>query len=300
MTLSSPSSSSSAGNTSSASQGTPSSPAGQHGAHQATGGVPSGGAGFDIDSIISPLREEIGSLKKGYHTAHSEAREANERMAKVAKLLAGEDGDSGEGEGEGEGDGWYDSVLSELIAAKAKGIEMPLTGRLAAELQRTQSETKELKAQLRKAMGALQQVSDPQRAQDHAAYAQMDSMLMQEAQSVWGADVSEHQVRALSTQITEFLRQVQREAPEKWHQIRHNPRSQQKIIRHFVSESIPKQHRNLMQEVREAQQPLTRQDIMEAIQEAQQIKNPDQRAKVIEVARRRLLELSFDQRRGQR
>jgi hypothetical protein len=55
-----------------------------------------------------------------------------------------------------------------------------------------------------------------------------------------------------------------------------------------------------MQEVREAQQPLTREDIMEAIQEAQQNKNPEQRAKVMEVARRRLLEQSFDQRRGRR
>lgn len=299
MTQSSPSSSSSAGN-SSAGQGSGQSQ-GNGAAHGATGGVPSGGAGFDMDAILNPMREELGSLKKGYHSAQNEARSANERLSKVAKLLSGE-GEDGDEDGEGgeEGEGWYDSVISELIAAKAKGIEMPLTGRLAAELQRTQSETKTLRAELNKALKALQQVSDPNRAQDQAAYAQMDSFLVQEAQKVWGDEVSPHQIRGIASQITEFLQQVQKESKEKWAQIRHNPRSQQRIVQHFINASIPPQHRNLMQEVRESQQPLTRQDIMEAIEEAKAIKDPNTRAKVMEVARRRLLEQSFVQGRGRR
>jgi hypothetical protein len=284
MTVSSTTSGGSAGNSNVS--------AGQGGGNAATGGGDSSG-GFDLESIINPMREELSSLKTTTERAVSGSQKAQQRLDAVTRALSGDEGNADEAD---ESDGWYDTVLSELIAAKAKGFEMPITGRMAQVLQATQEEQKRLKAELKKAQAIIEKTADPYTQQDNNAYAQMDSMLVQEVQKVWGDDANQNQFRAVAGEVTAFIKQVKDQQPEKWAQIRHNPRMQQRIVSHFVNQSIPPAHRNLMQETQEAAQPITRADIVAALEEAKTIKDPAQRAKVVEICRQRLFETMANSR----
>jgi len=268
--------------------GTPTQPSGnqqhQHGQSQ----HPGSSGGGDAAAMFAAMRAEIDELKKGHGQSSREAREARQALDRIRKAASGEDDGEGE-ENENQAPAWFDGVLTEILEAERRGVKLPISSQLAVELHKTQSELAQAIKALKQVQGKADQLGDPETTVNNRAYDQMDEYVGETLENVFGGDYPPSVGKAVTGDVIRFLKELQQEAPQKWHEIRRNRTAQRKIVQHFVNEHIPMHLRKLHSQVREANEPFSHGDAREALREAMALK-PEDRAKVMPIVRQRFWE----------
>lgn len=248
----------------------------------------------DVHQMLQSMQGELAALRKSSSSGQAAARAAQERLERVRAAFDDSQGEPEAEEGGGD-EAWFNEILDGLLDARQRGVEMPLTSRLAVELKKRQDENAALRKQLNDIAKKTDHLADPELSVDRVAYAQMDGMIGDSLGHVFGNDYPPTIGKAVTTAVVNFLGELKREAPDEWKEIRRDSQSQRKIVQHFVNEHIPARLRELNRNVTEAQRPFTHRDAREALLEAKRLPM-DQRQKVMPHVREKFWETMFERK----
>lgn len=242
-------------------------------------------AGGDVHEMLAAMQAEMSNLKGAASKAQGESAHARKTLERLQKALGGE-------ESQEEQPQWFDNVLGELLEARQRGMDMPITSQLAVELHKSQQRQAELEKQLERLQGKTEYLADPDTQVDVRAYDQMDSFLGESLENVFGGEYPPGMADSVSKSIVTWLKQLKTESPEEWRELRRNPQNQRKVVQHFVDKHIPAHLRKMQANLIEQQQPFTHEDALEAYQEAMQLP-AEQRAKVMPMVRSKIWETMY-------
>lgn len=273
-------------------------------------GQDAGGDGGDVD--LDALYEHIGAQSEELKNTRRDLmglKGTNEKnqafLDRLRQAVVGEEKKSPSRKDELEGQ--LDHYLRAALEAERKGKPMPLTANLASQFFESQIRAEEEKAELQKRIDMLEKAAkranDPRVQIDNAAYSDIDSLIENGVRAIYGvddayADQREHQFEAIARQIGNVIKQIRTEDPQTWNRLARNPGDRRKLVTHFIEKNIPPKARQVMEQERLRNTPLTVDDMMQAFGEAKGIKDPKVKAQMTTSLRRDILAESFAQRRG--
>ena len=195
-----------------------------------------------------------------------------------------------------------DHYLQAAVQAEREGRPMPLTANLAAEFYEHATEVEQLKSRWEAEIAALKQqvqkASDPSEAINLQAYTNMDSHLQNALNTIYGpgaeyADQKEAQFEALGKVIGKEIRELAQEDPQAWDNIRRSPAKQQKLVMHFVEQSLPPRARQILAQEQLMNEPTSMDELIQAFNEASAIQDDRERAQVKGMIRREILAMKM-------
>lgn len=280
-------------------EGAPASPA-------AEGGAP------DFQSMLAAMQQESGAryqeLDSRYNATSKELGSTKETLDRLRAALSPETG-GGKGDPGGfeskisAAEAQLDQYLAAAVEAERQKRPIPLTTNLAVQffqqqiemLKEKQTHQTEL-ADMKRQLAAL---SNPERQIDVTAYSNIDTQVHTALQQVYGdnddyAAQRTHQFDAITKQIGSEIKELKKDDPDLWDRIRRDPKSQAKLVRHFVEKNIPPRARQILEEDHVKKTPMTTNELMEAFREAKEkIKDPREREQITSRIRQELLARKF-------
>lgn len=273
----------------------------------AAAGAPSGastGAGEvsgsdgapQLDQKLGELREENTKLKSSFDNYRQETAADRELLKRLKSAFspAEEKGKSRSEHLQGE----FDQFLQRALELKARGQELPMTQQLAVNFYESQLESlKEidaLKAELAKVKGDTERANDPSAPVNNLAYTQMDTFLQQSLDQLYGNDQKafaskKHMYNAVSSELAEHLKGMQRQAPGEWDQLRRSPGKMQSLVNDILRSIVPPKAMQLIEEQELKATPMTKGELWGAFREAQQLfqsaKTPEEKKKALDLQR---------------
>ena len=238
------------------------------------------------------IREYLASLENETRSARAESAQAREYFQKMASVFSGEE----EKDDRDPTEVLLDQILEAAYESdKAGQGGMPFTVQLAQHLASSQKQLKALNAKLAEIEGRNRQLASPHHQHDQQAYMAIDNLITDAITDRVGvADVQMEE--AVGKKIVAEIQSLQKEDPDAWNKVRKSPKLQQRLVEHFVEQSIPKHLRALEREAVDMATDITLDEANSAIEEAKMIKDPTLRAKAIEIARQAKWEVQFSGR----
>lgn len=192
-----------------------------------------------------------------------------------------------------------DHYLEKALEAEKAGQPIPLTTNLAVNYFQDKIASEKSNADLQRTIQALQSkidnLSNPQQAQNNQAYSNMDSHLITTLDTLFGdpgkvTPQKQAQFQAISTQVGQAIKRLQKEAPAQWDQIRRNPDLQKQVIDNYVRQNLPPAVTRMMEQEKLSKQTMNQGELWEAFREAKDIADPEERAEIRTKIRQQILQ----------
>ncbi len=227
-----------------------------------------------FETMLSGLESEVKESK-------AESKASKEQLEAIRKVFSNETAPPPE-------EIELQEFMADFEAARKRGIEMPITEKLAKKLadnkKSQSSELAELKEKIKKLEAAAGAISDPGYQSETAALYKMSDILVDTLKGMYGA-VDTHIENAVAQKIRNEIDRIKKEAPDNWNEIRKSERLQKAMVNHFVKQVIPVKARELMDKEVAENTPIDMNALGKAFKEAKEMKDPEQRSKAIRYVR---------------
>lgn len=267
----------------------------QFGNESTTGEAPGAGA-----EQFQQMQLQFQQMQEQLQKTQSELSQAKTANATLDKLKAA----LGTPIEEEEGPDWFDTVLAQALEAEKAGRPIPLTVRIATELKQSQDANAKMLQELQRLKQGQAALQSPDAHQNAMAYAQIDSMVNNKIEAIYGG-ANPHILQAVTNAMAAELKQLQATQPHVWAQVRSSPQHLETMTNSFIAKVVPPQAMNILNEKMEMEKPFTSADALEALKEAKALaqrnpENSERYHKLATLARERYWENKFaeGQRRG--
>jgi hypothetical protein len=246
--------------------------------------------GGDAHEYLDSLSSEVKSLREEKSRMSSQMKEHGETLSRVKKAFGGEEK---ERTPDDEDQDFLDMYLEEALEDQKKGGKgLPLTTKLAMELVAARKDLRAMKADMAKLGKGQEQLYDPNLQYDREAYGSLDMQVQNSLHSIYG-EINPYMFDSVTKAMADEIKTLKAQKPQVWAEIRRNPEYQKRMAMHFVSKSVPPKARQIMEDERERNTPMTMKELNQAMREADEIRDVGQRTKIKESIRQKILEERF-------
>jgi hypothetical protein len=234
------------------------------------------GTGGEGAEFMNSLASEFGSIRGEIAHTRKEAQAARGTIDRIKEAVGVEN--------QAQEAYWYDEVLDQLLEAEKSGKSLPMTARLASVLAETQKASKQQAEMIARLEAQLRKQQNPDTHVNAQTYAALDTMIVGNLEKIFG-EVDSHLYDSVSVKIADALKDLQKNHPKQWENIRRSSDSQKKLVSWAIQGFVPPSAKKLVMDQWESQQPITDNDFQNAFEEAKQIPDAKLRAKAIEAVR---------------
>jgi len=242
---------------------------------------------------LKNLDSTVKNLDQKYHDANSRATESQETLDRLKKVLVGD-------ESEAEATPWYEDMqdyyLKQAMEAEKEGQGIPLTANLAVKLAEVARQNEALTKQLEDLTKKQQVMADPMVQLDNQTYMNIDTTIENQLGKIYG-EVPAFQFDAITKELSSTINQIKKDHPQAWDEIRRSPTKQQQLANHFVMKNVPPKAREMMQNEKIQNTPMTQQELLQAFDESKEIEDPKQRTRIQQNIRQSILEQMLQDKR---
>jgi hypothetical protein len=193
-----------------------------------------------------------------------------------------------------------DHYMQAAIEAERRGQPIPLTTNLAIQLFQGKIEQEREREQWTRELSALkrglQQAIDPDTQIDNQTYQNLDTLVLQAMDTLYGKepnDIKSFQFQSVAKAVGAEIRDLKKNDPELWHEIRRDPGRQAKMVQWIVKQTIPPKAREIMQEEHIRKTPMSTQELYQAFEEANAIEDPRERSRIRTAIRQEIVGRQF-------
>lgn len=267
------------------------------------------GGEFDYANAFKSTSQELTATKGQLETYRQKLegvqRQAEESGAVVQRLKEAFSPDGGKGEPDPVAD-WErqrDHYLEQALKAEKAGRPITLTTNLAVQFFddkiKAHKAEKANNDKISKLEETIKTLTDPNREVDHRAASHIDSLIVSTVEMLYGNDEKSYEQRAAQYHAiaSQVRKQIEQLKPATWEQIRRSPEKQKKLVEFVAEQNQPPKVRQILEQERLKNTPLSVGELKAAFAEAQKLKDPVQREKETADIRQQILSLSFGQKR---
>jgi hypothetical protein len=237
---------------------------------------------------LQSMRGEVESLK-------AEKNGLTAKFERVSKAFSDKDG--GDDRADEDPDARFlDTYLEAALEDQKQGGKgLPLTTKLAMETAALKKQLREMQAELKRHGQRQDFMASPDTKYDTDAYSTIDMQVQEAVEGMYG-EVPPHLFDAITKDISNEIKNLKKNNPEAWNQIRRNPEYLKRLGMHFVEKAIPPKARQMLQAEKERNTPMSMSEMRQAMKEADEIRDPQARGQIKEQIRQKLLEEMYNRR----
>lgn len=255
-----------------------------------------------LEALQNDREQESSQWSKKYNQLEGQHRQTSQTLDKIRQVFAPDQGDApSESEQRISGfEAQLDHYMQAAIEAERRGQPIPLTTNLAIQLFQGKIEQERERerlygdiAQLKQAMKAAQ---NPDNQVDNITYQNLDTSVLQAMDVLYGrepSDVKSYQFQAVTKALGAEIRDLKRNDPELWAEIRRDPNRQASMVRHFVKQTIPPKAREILMEDQIKREPMGTDELYQAFREADGIDDPKERQRIKVAIREEIIGRQF-------
>lgn len=242
-----------------------------------------------LEALQNDRQQETQQWSQKYSQLEGQHKQTSQTLDKIRQVFAPDSGDS-KSPAEQRIAGFeaqLDHYMQAAIEAERRGQPIPLTTNLAIQLFQgkieQEREREQLFGELAELKRTLNVVNNPETHLDNATYQNIDTSVLGAMDVLYGrgpSDVKSYQFQAVTKAIGAEIRDLKRNDPELWSEIRRDPQRQAKMVQHFVKQTIPPKAREILMEDQVRREPMTTDELMSAFREADGIEDPGERQKI--------------------
>jgi hypothetical protein len=162
-------------------------------------------------------------------------------------------------------------MMAEFEKAEASGHKMPLTQKLAITSLRSLIKQKKKDIENTKKFANIEARNNPEVMRDNKAFEAMEVILNESVDKLFGegADMQKQgMIASVAKQVNVEIGRLQKEDPSAWFKVRSNPAMQAKLINYFVEQNVPPKARQIIEEKRLQETPMSTGELWAAFREA--------------------------------
>lgn len=172
-----------------------------------------------------------------------------------------------------------DSLLEWGLARERAGESAPVTIQIGSDLYNALIEQQDINEKLLQRVKALEEkqqvMADPRHQINQHAYANMEMFVQQGIDGIYGHGdhvqvQKQYQYKAISAQIVDEIKKLQKTQPEVWNQISRDREKQRRMVSWFVEQNMPPAARRMVEKQRIMEEPQNVDSLMEAFREAKE------------------------------
>ena len=172
-----------------------------------------------------------------------------------------------------------DQTLEWGVDRARQGADAPMTVKIGADFYQYAAEQSEredqLMARIAKLEAQLAAAADPRTQINNLAFSQMDNFLTTALDGIYGPGQTymkqkTYQFKALSAQICDEIKLLQKEKPEVWESIARDREKQKRMVNYFVEQNMPPAARQMVERQRIREEPQGLPQLVEALREARE------------------------------
>jgi hypothetical protein len=242
-----------------------------------------------LEALQNDREQESSQWSQKYNQLEGQHKQTSQTLDKIRQVFA-PDSDKSQSAAEQRIAGFeaqLDHYMQAAIEAERRGQPIPLTTNLAIQLFQgkieQEREREQLFGELAELKRTLNVVNNPETHLDNATYQNIDTSVLGAMDVLYGrqpSDTKSFQFQAVTKAIGAEIRDLKRNDPELWAEIRRDPNRQNKLVQHFVKQTIPPKAREILMEDQIRREPMSTDELMSAFREADQIEDPGERQKI--------------------
>jgi hypothetical protein len=276
------------------------------GAGQQTTTHQGGAAAVDFNAMLEALQndraQEGEEWSQKYSQLEGQHRQTSETLDKIRQVFAPDSTESGSKTEQriAAYEAQLDHYMQAAIEAERRGQPIPLTTNLAIQLFQgkieQERERENFGSELAQLKAILARVDNPETQIDNQTYQNIDTSVLRSLDVLYGKepnDVKSYQFQAVTKAIGAEIRDLKRNDPELWSEIRRDPQRQAKFVQHFVKQTIPPKAREIMQEDQIRREPMSVDELYSAFREAGNIEDPKERQRIKTAIRQEIIGRQF-------
>lgn len=262
-----------------------------------------GGEVVDFQRMLQAMQakhgQETGALQGALRELQGKHGQAEQTLSKLRQVFVPTENAPDPTQGKiAQYEEQLDYYLQQALEHERAGHKIPLTTNLAVQFFQSQIALETERAEWKRTMTTMQQkldrVSNPDMRIDEQAFTSIDGHVISALDTIYGAgeeyfDQKKYQFRAVTSAIIDEIKDLKKNEPDLWDQIRRDPRRQQKMVLHFVERTIPPKARQILQDDQIRREPMAVNELWQAFREASEIQNPGERSRIRSMIRQEIL-----------
>lgn len=255
-----------------------------------------------LEALQNDREQESSQWSKKYNQLEGQHRQTSQTLDKIRQVFAPDSGDTpSEAEQRVAGyEAQLDHYMQAAIEAERRGQPIPLTTNLAIQLFQGKIEQEREREQLFGELAQLKQAmkiaQNPDNQVDNITYQALDTNVLQAMDVLYGkapSDVKSYQFQAVTKALGAEIKDLKRNDPELWAEIRRDPNRQASMVRHFVKQTIPPKAREILMEDQIKREPMSTEELRQAFREADGIDDPKERQRIKVAIRQEIVGRQF-------
>jgi len=222
----------------------------------------------DLPDTVDDTNEDLAELRSNYQNLANELGSLKTVADDVGRLKAAFAPAPAPEQGNG---AWWDDTFMQLLDADKRGQAMPLTARIGYQTHQNETRLAQVEAALREAKAELERVKNPVNRADQGTYARMDDLLTTNLEALYG-EASPALHNAISSEIVDGIRYLQKNDPKQWEQVRRSETLQSRLVDWATRKVVPPGAVDAVAREVEAQTPVTVDTFEQAAQELQSLR----------------------------
>lgn len=255
-----------------------------------------------LEALQNDREQESSQWSQKYNQLEGQHRQTSQTLDKIRQVFAPDQGDA-PSEAEQRIAGFeqqLDHYMQAAIEAERRGQPIPLTTNLAIQLFQgkieQERERERLYGDIAQLKQAMKQAQNPDNQVDNITYQNLDTSVLQAMDVLYGrepSDVKSYQFQAVTKALGAEIRDLKRNDPELWAEIRRDPNRQASMVRHFVKQTIPPKAREILMEDQIKREPMGTDELYQAFREADGIDDPKERQRIKTAIRQEIIGRQF-------
>lgn len=273
------------------------------------------GGGGDVVDIREQLKSTHGELQQTksalqdymgrFETVQKQATSANEVVDRLRQVFDPEAGQQ-KADPTAEWQQQLDMYLKAAWDADKAGKPIPLTTNLAVQFFQDKIAAHQREEQLTSTINELVEtvkaLKDPNREVNHRAASDIDATIEEYVERLYGTGDEtlpqrSAQYNAIAHQVKAEIMKLQKENPGVWEQVRRNPEKRRKMVEWVVEQNQPPKVRQILEQDRIKNTPLSDGELYAAFNEARQIKDDKTREKILPQIRADIISRMFERQK---
>lgn len=200
-----------------------------------------------------------------------------------------------------------DELIEEFKKAEASGRPMPLTQKTSKKSLTAAINIKKREIELKKKIEAMETkvdlLTDPLYAKDQDTYKSLGKLLGKQMDQLYGPGFeNEAQKKGMSDAVVEQvnveINRLKKEDPDAWRRVQGDETLQKNLVNYYVERNIPPKARQIMEEQKLRDTPITDGQLHAAFKEAKTLKDPKRREEMTTKIRREILSRRYGGKKG--
>lgn len=255
-----------------------------------------------LEALQNDREQESSQWSQKYSKLENQHRQTSQTLDKIRQVFAPDSGDtpSETEQRVAEYEAQLDHYMQAAIEAEKRGQPIPLTTNLAIQLFQgkieQERERERLYGDIAQLKRAMQQAQNPDNQVDNITYQNLDTNVLQAMDVLYGkepSDVKSYQFQAVTKALGAEIKDLKRNDPELWAEIRRDPNRQAAMVRHFVKQTIPPKAREILMEDQIRREPMSTDELRQAFREAEYIEDPAERQRIRVAIRQEIVGRQF-------